>query len=40
MRRIHTRFPWLHSAARPRRFSLKAERRTLTIKWHQHKEQA
>ncbi len=39
MRRVHTRFPWLRSAARPRRFSHKGERRIHSIKWHQHKEQ-
>ena len=36
MRRIHARFPWLHSAARPRRFSHRAERQTLSIQWHKH----
>lgn len=39
MRRVHARFPWLRSAARPRRFSHRAERRIHSIKWHQHKEQ-
>ncbi|MFL9582417.1 RNA-directed DNA polymerase [Stenotrophomonas sp. AB1(2024)] len=39
MQRVHARYPWLRFAARPRRFSLKAERRTLSIKW-QHKETA
>ncbi|WP_049400543.1 RNA-directed DNA polymerase [Stenotrophomonas maltophilia] len=33
MHRVHTRFPWLRSAARPRRFSHKAERRIHSIRW-------
>ena len=33
MQRVHSRFPWLHAAAKPRRFSLKAERQNLSIQW-------
>jgi RNA-directed DNA polymerase len=39
MRRVHIRFPWLRSAARPRRFSPKAERRIHSLQWHQQKDQ-
>ncbi len=34
MSRVHARFPWLRSAALPRRFRHWAERRTHSIQWH------
>jgi len=37
--KLHRRFPWLETAARRRRFSLQAERRTHSIPWRPAKEQ-